>query len=83
MTSPTLPLLKLLRSVFNLHSTCSTSLPSYFLVWQYLFCNKHKAQHMLTALGLSQAFVAWCANSGCLGERHAVLQTIVASVQHG
>jgi len=75
MTSPTLLLLKLLRSVLKIHSTCSISLPSLVRF------AKNKAQSLLTALGLSQAFVAWFANSSCLGdERQAVLQTIVASL---
>jgi len=42
---------------------------------------KNKGQNSCTALELSQAFVAWLANSGCWGDgRQAVLQNIVTSL---
>jgi len=49
----------------------------YGNIW---FCKKQGTE-FAHSIGLSQAFVAWFANSSCLGdERQAVLQTIVASL---
>ena len=65
----------------SLQSTCSTTLPSVVPLVATPAFAKNKAQNWRIALGLSQAFVAWFANSGCLGdERQAVLQTVVVSL---